>query len=516
MNNKMTNQNDLWKICDKIRDESSMKITESQPYFIGFIFYKFLSEKITDRVEELLKGNCLYKDLKNNKDLHDRVNKKLIEDFGFYIDYEDTYQSVLEDCSYNVETIIERLTKAFKNIEDSTLGKESSKDFNGLFSDIDLNASVLGKTTEDKSNTLINLLKDLNIDEFNFKKMEGDELGRIYEFLIGKFASESGDKAGEFYTPGFVSDMLARIATNDIKEASYIYDPTCGSGSLLIKAKEHLERFNKLLGQEKTTSTYNMARMNMFLHGQKYKDFQIENGNTLTENMFNDLAGKIDIIVANPPFSTGWKPEELKDDPRFNEYPKMAPKSTADFAFIQHMIYMLKEGGRCAVIVPHGVLFRGNAEYEIRKYLVNFKKYLRAVIGLPANMFYNASIPTCILVFEKTTKDEDILFIEGSKEFVKAKSKNIMSEDNINKIVDTYINKKDIDKFSRMVSLKEIEENDFNLNITRYIDTFEEEEEIDIDAVNKEMKEIDKELEQLEKEIQQMISELVETDKNGK
>ena len=512
MENKKINQNDmLWKICDKIRAESSMKISESQPYFIGFMFYKFLSEKIEKKINELLKGKCSYKELENNEDLYDRAKNYLLEDIGFFIEYKDTYRSVLEDCSYNPQKIIERLNIAFKNIEDSTVGKNSSKDFNGLFSDIDLNASILGKTPEDKSNTLLNMLKDLDIKELNFEDLDNDILGDIYEFLIGKFASESGEKAGEFYTPSFVSKMLAKIVSHNVNEAQYIYDPTCGSGSLLIKAKDNIKSWGKILGQEKITSTYNMARMNMFLHGIKYKDFQIENGNTLRDNKFANLVGQIDIIVANPPFSTDWKPDELKEDPRFNEYSKMAPKSTADFAFIQHMIYMLKQKGKCAVIVPHGVLFRGNAEYEIRKYLVGHKKYLRAVIGLPANMFFNASIPTCILVFEKDTKDSDVLFVEGSKEFIKAKNKNIMSDENTNKIIDTFINKKEIEKFSRLVPLKEIEENDFNLNITRYIDTFEEEEEIDINAVNKELKEIDEEIKKTEEEIQRMIAELVET-----
>ena len=503
-------KNALWKVADKIRAESSMKVNESQPYIIGFLFYKFLSEKMDKEIFEASKGKVEYKNLNNDQIIYEKTKKAMIDRLGYFIEYKETFHSVLEDCQFNPENLIERLQIAFKNIEDSTLGQESSKEFNGLFSDIVLDAKVLGQNSIERSENLLSIMKELNIPELNINNMDNDVLGDTYEFLIGKFAAESGEKAGEFYIPAFVSNLLMKLVTNNVKEATYVYDPTCGSGSLLVKARNYLEKYGKLLGQEKSTSTYNMARMNLFLHGVKYKDFQIENGNTLTDNKFKDLEEKIDLVVANPPFSVDWKPEELKEDPRFRDYPKMAPKSTADFAFIQHMIYMLKEGGKCGVIVPHGVLFRSNAEYEIRKYLVGFKKYLRGVIGLPANMFFNASIPTCILIFEKKSSDKPIMFIEASKEFIKAKNKNRMSDENVEKIADVFNNKKEIDKFSRLVSLKEIEENDFNLNITRYIDTFEDEEEIDIDEVNKQLKEIDKELEETEKEIQKMISELVE------
>ena len=504
-------ENALWKVADRIRAESSMKVNESQPYIIGFLFYKFLSEKMEKEILEASKGKVEYKNLNNDQIIYEKTKNVMIDRLGYFIEYKETFHSVLEDCQFNPENLIERLQIAFKNIEDSTLGQESSKEFNGLFSDIVLDAKVLGQNSIERSENLLSIMKELNIPELNINNMDNDVLGDTYEFLIGKFAAESGEKAGEFYTPAFVSNLLMKLVTNNVKEATYVYDPTCGSGSLLVKARNYLEKYGKLLGQEKITSTYNMARMNLFLHGVKYKDFQIENGNTLTDNKFKDLAEKIDLVVANPPFSVDWKPEELKEDPRFRDYPKMAPKSTADFAFIQHMIYMLKEGGKCGVIVPHGVLFRSNAEYEIRKYLVGFKKYLRGVIGLPANMFFNASIPTCILIFEKKSSDEPIMFIEASKEFIKAKNKNQMSNENVEKIANTFNNKKEIDKFSRLVSLKEIEENDFNLNITRYIDTFEDEEEIDINEVNRQLKEIDKELEETEKEIQKMISELVES-----
>lgn len=507
-------RNILWTICNKIRDESSLDISGSRPYILGFMFYKFLSEKITNVVHELLNGRCEFKELHNDNELYIRTKNACLKRLGYFIDYCHTYRSVIDDASFKNASLLDRISTAFKNIEDSTIGEDSSKDFKGLFSDIQLEANSLGKNNEEKVETLLSILKNLDIDDLNIKDMTHDKLGDTYEFLIGKFAFESGSKAGEFYTPAPVSELLAKIATHNIKSPHYIYDPTCGSGSLLIKAQSYIlelgEKFGKLLGQEKSTETYNMARMNMFLHEIKYSDFLIENGNTLKDNRFSKLTGKIDLIVANPPFSTGWSPDELKNDPRFKEYPKMAPKSTADYAFVQHMLYMLKENGKCAVVVPHGVLFRSNAQGAIREYIVNHKKYLRSIIGLPTNMFYNASISACILLFEKRTSSEDILFIDASKEFVKDKNKNRMTKENVNKIFDTFANKKEIDKFSRLVSLDEIKENEFNLNISRYIDTFEEEEEIDINEVNAQLKQVNIEIAQVEKEIEEMIKELVE------
>ena len=503
-------QEAIWAICNDIRDGSSLNMSNAQPYMLGFMFYKFLSEKIHQTCTTLLKGRTTYEDLTKDIDKLKRVKDACIEKIGYFIEYKDSYKSVLIDALNNNGVLADRLSIAFKNIEDSTIGKNSSKDFKGLFDNVNLNSNNLGENSEKMKETLLYMLKSLDKKELIFDGVNNDVLGDAYEFLIGKFASESGQKAGEFYTPAPVSTLLSKIATYKIEQAQYVYDPTCGSASLLIKVVKELKKFGSLLGQEKSTETFNLARMNMFLHGIKYKDFRIENGNTLTDNKFSNLSNKIDIIIANPPFSTSWQPHEMDDDPRFSEYPKMAPKSTADFAFVQHMIYMLKPGGRLAVVVPHGVLFRGNAEGSIRKYLVEHKKYLRAVIGLPSNMFFNAAIPTCILVFEKNEKNDSVLFIDASKEFVKNKNKNTMTEHNIKKILDIYSKPKEVDKFSRLVSLKEIEENEYNLNITRYIDTTEPEEEIDIALVNQELKILDIELLKLEKEIQEMILELKE------
>lgn len=502
----------LWEICNKIRDTSPLRIEDTQPYILGFMFYRFLSEKIINAANKMLEyKNSTFSKLSKDDEFYNPTKIKLINNIGYFIDYKDTFRSVVDDCTYSPIDLIQRLTEAFKNIEDSTIRLEDGlTGFKGLFNDILLTSNSLGSTTEDQCDTLLGILKSLDMNELSVIDSSNDVLGDIYEFIIGKYALTSAQKAGEFYTPSFVSKLVAKIATHNVKKPEYIYDPTCGSGSLLIKARSELDSFGKLLGQEKSTWTYNMARMNMFLHNIPYRDFNLVNGNTLKDNKFDNLAQKINIIVANPPFSTGWNPQEFNNDKRFNEYPRMAPKSKADFAFVQHMIYMLKDGGKCAVVVPHGLLFRGDSEGEIRKYLVGHKKYLRAVIGLPSNMFYNASIPACILLFEKTTKDEKILFIEASKEFVKNKNKNIMSDENIDKILDVFFNKKEVDKFSKLVSLKEIEDNEYNLNITRYIDTFEEEEEIDINAVNAELKKVNAEIAQVEKEIEEMIKELVE------
>lgn len=506
-------KNALWAIFNEVRKNSSLKLEQAQPYFLGFMFFKFLSEKIETEVNSYKGLTKKFHQISEDDEYYEDVKGACIDNLGYFVDYKYTFNSIISQLEEGTDVSIKNvLAKAFKEIEDSTIGSSSAKDFSNLFSNIILDNPSLGGDDFEKSKTLFDLLKSFDREEFKMSDMSTDKLGDTYEFIISKFAGESGQKAGEFYTPKAVSELVAKIATIDKKEVGIIYDPTCGSGSLLIKAKKEVgDNFQILLGQEKITETFNLTRMNMFLHGIKYQDFKIANGNTLTNNKFIEKENKVDVIVANPPFSVGWDPEGWDTDDRFRHYPKAAPKSKADYAFIQHMIHMLKPGGQCAVVVPHGVLFRGAAEGAIRKYLVGTKKYLRAVVGLPTNMFFNASIPACILFFKKETSDEDILFIEGSKEFVKMKNKNEMTEENVSKIFDVFKNKKEVEKFSRLVSLKEIEENDYNLNITRYIDTFEEEEEIDIKAVNSELLKVNKEIEDLEEEIQKMISELRET-----
>jgi type I restriction enzyme M protein len=332
-------------------------------------------------------------------------------------------------------------------------------------------------------------------------------LGDAYEYLISQFAANAGKKAGEFYTPQQVSKVLAKLVTVGKSDLKSVYDPTCGSGSLLLRvAKE--AKVRKFYGQELTATTYNLARMNMLLHDVSYQNFDIRNGDTLEDPQH--LGMKFEAIVANPPYSAKWSADpKFLDDERFSAYGKLAPKSRADFAFIQHMIYHLDDNGTMAVVLPHGVLFRGAAEGEIRRYLIEEKNYLDAVIGLPANIFYGTSIPTCILVFKKCREHEDnILFIDASQHFEKGKNKNLLREEDVERIIDTYIKRETIEKYSYVASLEEVKKNNFNLNIPRYVDTFEEEEEIDIEAVQQRLKEIDDEIAAIDKELADYLKDL--------
>jgi type I restriction enzyme M protein len=317
-------------------------------------------------------------------------------------------------------------------------------------------------------------------------------LGDAYEYLIGEFASGAGKKAGEFYTPQPASSLLAKLVTAINKNIKSAYDPTCGSGSLLLRVKREANKVGKIYGQELNRTTYNLARMNMILHDVHYADFDIRQEDTLEHPQHRDL--KFDVIVANPPFSAQWSASQLHmSDDRFSAYGKLAPSSKADMAFVQHMIYHLDEEGTMAVLLPHGVLFRGGAEGHIRQYLIEQMNCLDAVIGLPANMFYGTSIPTCALVFKKCRKNsEDILFIDASQHFEKVKTSNVMRPEHIDKIVAAYKARTNEDKYSHVASMDEIKANDYNLNIPRYVDTFVADDAIDLGSISAQLIELDK------------------------
>jgi type I restriction enzyme M protein len=317
-------------------------------------------------------------------------------------------------------------------------------------------------------------------------------LGDAYEYLIGKFASGAGRQAGEFYTPQPVSTLLAKLVTVNKQRLTSVYDATCGSGSLLLRVKREAEHVDKIYGQELNRTTYNLARMNMILHDVHYSDFDIKQEDTLERPQHKEL--RFDAIVANPPFSMRWSASQLHmSDDRFSAYGRLAPATKADMAFVQHMIYHLSEEGTMAVVLPHGVLFRGAAEGHIRHYLIEQMNCLDAVIGLPANIFYGTSIPTCVLVFKKCRKNpQDILFIDASQHFDKVKTTNVMRPEHIQKIVDTYKARINEEKYSHVATLANIKANDYNLNIPRYVDTFEAEDAIDLDAISAQLIALDK------------------------
>ena len=321
-------------------------------------------------------------------------------------------------------------------------------------------------------------------------------MGDAYEYLIGQFASGAGKKAGEFYTPQQVSKILAQLVTTGKTKLKSVYDPTCGSGSLLLRVAKEVKEVGAFFGQESNPTTYNLCRMNMIMHDVHYKRFDIYNEDTLVNPSPNHIDKRFEAIVANPPFSANWSASPLfMSDDRFSAYGKLAPKSKADFAFVQHMVHQLDDHGTMACVLPHGVLFRGAAEGHIRKFLIADKNYLDAVIGLPANIFYGTSIPTCILVLKKKRTDADhVLFIDASMHFEKVKTQNVLQDEHIEAIVNTYRNRETKDKYSYLAHVDEIKDNDYNLNIPRYVDTFEEEAPVDLAAVSKDLKALEQDL----------------------
>ena len=487
----------LWAIANELR--GNMGADEFRNYILGLIFFKFLSEKIENTGNDILaEDEMKFADIEGKEEYIEAVREYCVNSIGYFIEPKYLFGTLANRAKG--EFIIEDLGLALKYIEDSTSGQDSSDDFEGLFGDVDLTSLKLGKTVEDKNKMISEVIKHLNDINFNFEDTEMDVLGNAYEYLIGQFASNAGKKAGEFYTPAQASKLLAMITTTGKEKVRSAYDPTCGSGSLLLKISK-FTNVASFYGQELNTTTYNLARMNMILHGVKFNDFEIKQGNTLEDPQHLDK--RFDIVVANPPFSQKWSANDsFLSDERFASYGKLAPSSKADFAFIQHMIYQLDNEGTMAVIVPHGVLFRGASEGVIRKYLLKEKNYIDAIIGLPANIFYGTSIPTCIIVVKKNRKaEDDILFIDGSNDFEKAKNQNYLKDEDVEKIVNTYRERKEIEKYSKKVSMKEIEENDYNLNIPRYVDTFEEEEEINLDEIVSKIEKLAEE----EKEINETI-----------
>ncbi|MCD8032050.1 MAG: type I restriction-modification system subunit M [Bacteroides sp.] len=498
----------LWAVANALR--GNMSASDFMYFSLGFIFYKYLSEKIELYVnEELEEDGVTFQQAweSDDEELKEVVKESCIENLGYFIQPQYLFSTII-DLIGKKENILPDLERSLKRIEDSTIGQESEEDFGGLFSDMDLASPKLGRTADDKNKLISEVLIALNGIDFGLKEAgDIDILGDAYEYMISQFAAGAGKKAGEFYTPQEVSYILAEIVTTGKTRLKDVYDPTCGSGSLLLRTAKS-GRADVIYGQEKNPTTFNLCRMNMLLHGVKYNDFDIRNGDTLEADDFGER--QFEAVVANPPFSAVWSAAtKFNNDDRFSAAGVLAPKSKADYAFILHMIYHLSESGTMACVVPHGVLFRGSAEGKIRQFLIEKKNYIDAIIGLPANIFYGTSIPTCILVIKKCRKEDDnILFIDASKEFEKIKTQNKLRPEHIDKIIDTYRTRTEIEKYSHLATLQEIRENDYNLNIPRYMDTFEEEEEIDIHAVMNEIRELEAQRAELDKQIEVYLKEL--------
>ena len=504
----------LWNIANTLRGK--MNADEFRDYILGFIFYKYLAEKMEIYANGILKTDGIkYKSInentENGAEYIEAIREEALETLGYFLKPNELFSEVAKRGNSDVEGqsnfIIEDLQKILINIQLSTMGTESEDDFDNLFEDMDLNSTKLGKTPEARNEIIAKVLLHLDKIDFKLEDTELDVLGDAYEYLIGQFASGAGKKAGEFYTPQEVSMVLAKIVTTGKSKLKSVYDPTCGSGSLLLRVAKEVKEVSNYYGQEMNRTTYNLARMNMILHGVHYRKFNIKQEDTLEHPQHNGL--QFEAIVANPPFSAQWSANPLfTSDDRFSQYGKLAPASKADFAFVQHMIHHLADNGTMALVLPHGALFRGGAEQHIRKYLIEDRNYLDAVIGLPEKIFFGTDIPTCIMVFKKCRENpNDVVFIDASQHYGKG-TQNYIRQEDIDKIIATYQNRITESKYSFVASINQIKENDYNLNIPRYVDTFEEEEPIDLEFISSKLINLEKEINATKSNITNFCKEL--------
>jgi type I restriction enzyme M protein len=504
----------LWNIANTLRGK--MGADEFRDYILGFIFYKYLSERIHLFADDILQHDGVtFAQIDEasaaGKTMLASIREESLGRLGYFLKPSQLFHRVAAKGAQATDNfILEDLAGILKHIEASTLGHHSEDDFEGLFEDIDLGSSKLGKTENQKNELIAKVLTHLDKIDFRLADTEADVLGDAYEYLIGQFASGAGKKAGEFYTPQEVSTILAKIVTTGKKSLKSAYDPTFGSGSLLLRVAKEVTDVGCFYGQEMNPTTYNLARMNMILHGVHYQRFDLRNEDTLEHPAPEHAELRFEAIVANPPFSAEWSASELfNHDERFSAYGKLAPKTKADFAFVQHMVHHLDTGGTMACVLPHGVLFRGAAEGHIRRYLIEDCNYLDAVIGLPANIFYGTGIPTCILVLKKQRENpDDILFIDASQCFEKVGNQNQLRPADIERIVSTYRQRVSVAKLSHLAKLSEVVENDFNLNIPRYVDTFDAEAQVDLAAVSTKLGELEKAMGETDQVIAGFCTEL--------
>lgn len=516
----------IWEMANRLR--GNMDASEYRNYILGFMFYRYLSE----RQEKYLFENQILEGINSIEEVNEEYAKEANGDeLPDYLDDITGSLGYAIEPKYTWKTIVDKVNSStikpdtFQNMFDSfnnnlRLNSRATQDFTGVFNDMNLNNSRLGTTTATRAKSLTDIVGI--IDQVSYKDESGkDILADIYEFLIAMFAGNSGKKAGEFYTPHQVSEVLAKLATISLDQSDpkpSVYDFACGSGSLLLTVQEEINNKVLYFGQELNTTTYNLARMNLMMHGVPYDRMTLNNADTLEEDWPSktDAQGiehplNFDVVVANPPYSQPWDNNDRKlKDPRFKDY-GLAPKTKADYAFLLHGLYHLDQSGTMAIVLPHGVLFRGAKEGKIRETLLK-KNQIDAIIGLPAGLFYSTGIPTVVLVLKKNKTNRNVLFIDASKGFEKGKRQNSLRDEDINKIIDTYKERKDVERYAHVASFDEIEENDFNLNIPRYVDTFVPEPPVDLKKVAADLHETNIEIEKTQKELVRMLKDLTSDD----
>lgn len=503
----------IWAIADDVR--GAVDGWDFKQYILGILFYRFISENITEffNKAEHEAGDLEFDYAKiSDEEAEEDFRPDTVEDKGFFILPSQLFENVVKKAREN-ENLNTDLANIFKDIEGSAIGFQSEDDIKGLFEDVDTTSNRLGGTVAEKNKRLADILTGIaEINFGDFKNNDIDAFGDAYEYLISNYASNAGKSGGEFFTPQTVSKLLARLVMEGKKNINKVYDPTCGSGSLLLQMKKQFDEHiidEGFFGQEINMTNFNLARMNMFLHNVNYNNFSIKRGDTLI-NPLHKEEKPFDAIVSNPPYSIKWigdKDPTLINDERFAPAGKLAPKSYADYAFIMHSLFYLSSKGRAAIVCFPGIFYRKGAEKTIRQYLID-NNFIDCVIQLPENLFFGTSIATCILVMAKNKTENKVLFIDASKEFKKETNNNILEEKNINTIVEEFKNREEKEYFSRYVDRDEIVENDYNLSVSTYVEKEDTREKIDIKVLNKEIDETVKKIDELRASINEIIREL--------
>ena len=502
----------IWSIADDLR--GSVDGWDFKQYILGIMFYRYISENITNYINEGERkaGDKDFDYATLSDEIAESERQNLVKEKGFFILPSELFCNVCKKAKDD-ENLNETLEKIFNNIENSAKGAESEDDFSGLFDDIDVNSNKLGATVPKRNEKLVKILDGIaGINLGNYQNHNIDAFGDAYEFLMSMYASNAGKSGGEFYTPQEVSELLTRLAIVGKTSVNKVYDPACGSGSLLLKSAKILGKDNVrngFYGQEINITTYNLCRINMFLHDIDYDKFNIACEDTLVSPQHWDDE-PFEVIVSNPPYSIKWIGDDnsiLINDPRYSPAGVLAPKSKADFAFIMHSLSWLATNGTASIVCFPGIFYRSGAEQKIRRYLID-NNFVDCIIQLPDNLFFGTSIATCIMVLKKNKKDNNTLFIDATKECIKVTNNNQLTEQNINNIIKIFENREDLEYVAKLVSSKEIAENDYNLSVSTYVEKKDTREKIDIDKLNKEIEEIVVREQLLRDEINKIISEI--------
>lgn len=508
--NKQKLFNNIWKIADELR--GTIDGWDFKNYVFVFLFYRYISENMANYINKNEDDDFDYSKLDDGDISQDIVNN-IVSEKGFFIYPSELFSNVLEKAKQNIEEINTILKNVFNKIERSAIGTESENNVKEIFMNIDLSSQNLGETLIIRNQYILKIMEIIStLDLGEFTDSNNDVFGDVYEYLMGLYASKAGKSGGEYFTPQEVSKLLTLLAIGNKQKVDSIYDPACGSGSLLLQAGKILGNENVkngYFGQESNYQTFTLCKMNMFLHNINFSNFDIRRGDTLIEPK-HDLDNKYDVIVSNPPYSTKWAGKTdplLINDERYAPAGILAPSSKSDLAFVMHSLYLLDEKGKAAIVCFPGIFYRSGAEEKIRKYLVD-NNYIEAIIALPENLFYGTSITTNIMVMSKSKQDNKILFINASEEFIKETNQNKLTEQNINNILNTFLERKELEHYSKLVTIDEIANNNYDLSVSNYVESNEVKETIDIKTLNKEIQEVSSKVNELRKNIDLIIKEI--------